>query len=51
MSRKIRVSENALLATTRITKSDKATQREDPKEIYEGDDITLDCTFPKNDDW
>ncbi|PAV61296.1 hypothetical protein WR25_13797 [Diploscapter pachys] len=51
MPRTIRVSENAPRATTRITKSEKATQREDPKEIYEGDDITLDCNFPKNDDW
>ncbi|VDL69628.1 unnamed protein product [Nippostrongylus brasiliensis] len=49
--KRVRVSESEPFVKTSWTRSEHSTSQEDPKEIYEGDNVKLTCTMPNDEDW
>ncbi|CAB3400912.1 unnamed protein product [Caenorhabditis bovis] len=51
VTKRIQIAEKEPTVTRKIVKNEAATQAEDPKEIYEGDEIALDCMVPYDENW
>ncbi|CAJ0609905.1 unnamed protein product [Cylicocyclus nassatus] len=49
--KRVRASESEPYVKTSWTRSEHATSQEDPKEIYEGDNVELRCTVPNDEEW
>ncbi|VDO12055.1 unnamed protein product [Haemonchus placei] len=49
--KRVRASESEPFVKTSWTRSAHSTSQEDPKEIYEGDNVQLTCTVPNDEDW
>ncbi|KAK6032624.1 immunoglobulin domain protein [Ostertagia ostertagi] len=49
--KRVRASESEPFVKTSWTRSTHATSQEDPKEIYEGDNVKLTCTVPNDEEW
>ncbi|VDO80381.1 unnamed protein product [Heligmosomoides polygyrus] len=47
----VRASESEPFVKTSWTRSALSTSQEDPKEIYEGDNVKLTCTLPNDENW
>ncbi|EYC24072.1 hypothetical protein Y032_0014g2299 [Ancylostoma ceylanicum] len=49
--KRVRASESEPHVKTSWNRSVHATSQEDPKEIYEGDNVELTCTVPNDEEW
>ncbi|ETN87149.1 immunoglobulin domain protein [Necator americanus] len=49
--KRVRASESEPHVKTSWTRSVHSTSQEDPKEIYEGDNVELTCTVPNDEEW
>uniref|UniRef100_A0A158P827 receptor protein-tyrosine kinase n=1 Tax=Angiostrongylus cantonensis TaxID=6313 RepID=A0A158P827_ANGCA len=49
--KRVRASESEPYVRTSWTRSSHSTSQEDPKEIYEGDNVQLTCTVPNDEEW
>ncbi|KAJ1366475.1 hypothetical protein KIN20_027151 [Parelaphostrongylus tenuis] len=49
--KRVRASESEPYVRTNWSRSSYSTSQEDPKEIYEGDNVQLTCTVPNDEEW